>query len=190
MHHHYAVRAAQPQDLQGLSLLLTESFHSFKGWKGCFRILQPVMRWGIYEDLKQRWRTTSPYYHCWVAVLLPSDGESESWGKPERLAGTVEVSLRCWSHWNPFAQYPYVSNLAVNAQDRCQGVAQLLLECCEQSARKWGCEEIYLHVLENNHPARCLYYKVGYRLQQAELSWTALLLGKPKRLFLQKRLVR
>lgn len=185
----YAIRMAQIQDLKGLSDLLAECFHTFKGWKIWFRWLSLLMRWGIYEDLKQRWRTASPYYGCWVAVYQRQPGKPDvSREQPERLAGMVEVSLRSWSNWSEWSKYPYISNLAVKPEDRHQGLAQQLLEHCEQTALKWGCEEIYLHVLENNHPARCLYYKVGYRLHQVELSWSTLLLGKPKRLFLQKRL--
>jgi len=189
MHERYAIRLAKLQDLKGLSDLLAECFHTFQGWKFWFRWLSLLIRWGIYEDLKQRWHTASPYYSCWVAVeqKQPIHGGSTR-QEQEQLAGMVEVSLRSWSDWNQLTQYPYISNLAVKPEDRHQGLAQELLDHCEKTALKWGCEEIYLHVLENNHPARCLYYKVGYRLQQVELSWTNLLLGKPKRLFLQKRL--
>ncbi|MDJ1182313.1 GNAT family N-acetyltransferase [Roseofilum casamattae] len=183
----YAIRAAQAEDLKGLSILLADSFHSCQGWSRWFCCWQKLVRWSIYEDLKQRWRFGSPYYQCWIAQKGKREGRVSIPGlRSKRLVGTVEVSLR--SGWSCLTQYPYISNLAVNAEDRGQGIAQELLEHCEQTALTWGCSEIYLHVLENNHPARCLYYKVGYRLQQVELHWMALLLGKPKRLFLQKRL--
>jgi ribosomal protein S18 acetylase RimI-like enzyme len=59
---------------------------------------------------------------------------------------------------------------------------------CEQTALDWGFPDIYLHVLENNHQARQLYLKTGYQLRQIEPSYGAWLLGRPKRLLLQKHL--
>jgi len=63
-----------------------------------------------------------------------------------------------------------------------------LLSNCEETAREWGFSEIYLHVLENNHAARQLYYQAGYRLQQVDWNWTGWLFGQPRRLFLRKQI--
>lgn len=106
------------------------------------------------------------------------------------LAGTVEMTLRSTNPWSLYSssQYPYVSNLAVRAECRRQGVARQLLLSCERIALEWGFRDIYLHVLENNDKARRLYHKLGYRLHQVDSSWTCLLLGQPRRLLLHKRL--
>ncbi len=108
----------------------------------------------------------------------------------ECLVGTVEMGLRSPPTWisGELRPYPYISNLAVGTEFRRQGVAQQLLISCERTALDWGVEDIYLHVLENNHQARQLYLKRGYRLHQVESSICAWLLRQPRRLFLRKNL--
>ncbi|NJK28270.1 MAG: GNAT family N-acetyltransferase [Coleofasciculaceae cyanobacterium SM2_3_26] len=82
----------------------------------------------------------------------------------------------------------YLSNLAVKAEYRRQGIALQLLDACEQIALGWGFDKLYLHVLENNQRARQLYAKAGFRPQRQRdcllLQW----LVQPKRLLLQKSL--
>lgn len=106
-------------------------------------------------------------------------------GYREELVGTVELALR--TSWQPgSSQYPYISNLAVSHSCRRQGVARQLLLACERTSLEWGYSNLYLHVLENNHQARQLYLKAGYQFSQAESDLLSWLLGRPKRLFLQK----
>ncbi|HEY9633272.1 MAG TPA: GNAT family N-acetyltransferase [Coleofasciculaceae cyanobacterium] len=179
---HFTVRTAQAQDLNTLSEILTDSFHPRTGF---MRWAYPILRLGIYEDLRNRLRCASPHYVCLVAVA----GVSTVVGSREELAGTVEIALRSPHSWQPGAfQYPYISNLAVSQSRRRQGVARQLLLACEQTALEWGFQDLYLHVLENNYQARQLYLKTGYLLQQVEPSYGAWLFGQPKRLFLRKHL--
>jgi len=200
----FSVRVAASKDLALLADLLALSFHSGEGFVDW---LYPVLRLGIYEDLKNRLRSGSEHYTCLVVEMRclvspanslrinsvePSieDGTDKyRSNRVECLAGTVEMALRSRLPWQiPSLDYPYLSNLAVHPEYRRQGVAQELLSNCEKTAREWGFDEIYLHVLENNHAARQLYYQAGYRLEQVDGHWSNWLLGQPRRLFLRKQL--
>lgn len=179
---HVSIRAAQPRDLTILAEMLTDSFHPPTG---IMRWAYPMLRLGIYEDLRNRLRSSVPHYACLVAVAAVSTPT----GNREELAGTVELALRSTSSWQPRAAvYPYISNLAVSKSCRRQGVAQQLLLTCERMSLEWGFKDLYLHVLENNHQARQLYLKAGYEQRQVESSSSTWLLGRPKRLFLRKLL--
>lgn len=175
------VRTAQVRDLSNLAEILTDSFHPRTG---LMRWVYPILRLGIYEDLRNRLRVNSPHYVCLVAVTaVPGVTDFR-----EELAGTVEITLRPTS-WQPHScQYPYISNLAVKLSCRRRGVARQLLIACERTALDWGFQDLYLHVLEDNHQARQLYLKSGYQLQQAEPSFSTWLLRHPKRLLLHKHL--
>ncbi|HAG81476.1 MAG TPA: GNAT family N-acetyltransferase [Cyanobacteria bacterium UBA12227] len=178
----FTIRTAQDRDLTILAEILTDSFHPPTG---LLRWAYPILRLGIYEDLRNRLRSTLPHYTCLVAVVAASTLSDES----EQLVGTVEIALRTSPYWQPHChQYPYISNLAVRQSCRRQGVAQQLLLACERKSLEWGFQDLYLHVLENNHQARQLYLKTGYQLHQVEPSYTAWLLRHPKRLFLRKHL--
>jgi Acetyltransferases len=178
---HITIRTAQVSDLTTLAEILADSFHP---QTGIMRWAYPMVRLGIYEDLRNRLRSTSPHYVCLVAIAAVSTVA----GSREELAGTVEIALRPPS-WQPrSSQYPYISNLAVKKSCRRQGVARQLLLACERTSLEWGFQDLYLHVLENNHQARQLYLKTGYQLRQVEPSYSAWLLGRPKRLFLHKHL--
>jgi len=181
----FLVRIADASDLTQLADILASSFHSREGFVDW---VYPVLRLGIYEDLKNRLRSKTEHYICLVAEVV-SRQENALVNGLESIAGTVELALRSRFAWQlPSSDYPYLSNLAVHPEYRRQGVAQQLLSSCEQSAREWGFSEIYLHVLENNHAARQLYYQAGYRLEQVEWDWSCWLLGQPRRLFLRKQL--
>jgi ribosomal protein S18 acetylase RimI-like enzyme len=179
---HFTIRTAQSRDVATLAEILTDSFHPPTGF---MRWAAPILRLGIYEDLRNRLRSPAPHYACFVAVA----SVPKPTGCFEELVGTVEVALRS-SSWQPRAsQYPYISNLAVSQSCRRQGVARQLLVACERASLEWGYSDLYLHVLDNNHQARQLYLKAGYELHQAESSYTTLLFGRPKRLFLHKHLM-
>lgn len=179
----FQIRGATPKDLSGVAEILADSFHSRAGIGGW---VYPLFRLGIYEDLRNRLNSGSPRYVCLVAVTPATTPPSSC----DRLAGTVEMALRSSYPW-PFCgshQYPYLSNLAVRQNCRRQGAAEQLLLTCERIALDWGFQDLYLHVLDNNQQARRLYFKLGYRLHQVDGTWSARLLGKPRRLLLHKHL--
>lgn len=178
------IRTAQTQDLGQLADILTDSFHPPTGM---MRWAQPILRLGIYEDLRNRLRSNSEHYFCLVAAVSQVSTLTNA---DEEIAGTVEISLRSPPSWKPqTSQYVYISNLAVSQSCRRQGVAKQLLLACDRTAQEWGFKQISLHVLEDNHQARQLYLKTGYQLCEVEPSYGAWkLLRRPKRLLLQKNL--
>lgn len=181
------VRATQPKDLLALADVLADSFHSKVGF-GCW--LYPLLRLGIYEDLRSRLRSSSPDYVCLVAVqpTHPTLGTDQS-PSTDYVAGTVEMALRSSPMWERRkSKHFYLSNLAVRRECRRQGIAQQLLLACERAALKWGLTDLYLHVLENNEPARRLYEKLGYRLEEVEQDLGSWLLKRPRRCLLHKHL--
>jgi len=142
----YHVRTATLTDLSGLVNVLMDSFYPLNRLN---RWLHPLLRVGINEDLKLRLKAYSRHYFCLAAIA--ADGQ---------LVGTAEVSLR-----SPFPFLPqraYVSNLAVSADHRRRGVAQLLLQNCESLARTWDHSQLYLHVAKDNTAAQQLYTKLNY----------------------------
>jgi ribosomal protein S18 acetylase RimI-like enzyme len=179
------LRSARLQDLSRLSTLLTECFHPPVGW---MYWANPILKLGIYEDLRSRLQSHSPHYLCLVAVLLPSTRETKSLGQfsqyPAELAGTIELTLRSSGLFG--SQYPYIANLAVSPPYRRRGIARQLLKTCEPTAKKWGFREIYLHVLENNVNAIALYDACGYQLHHTEANLGNWLWQRPRRLLLRK----
>lgn len=191
-----AVRRATSQDLRTLSEILAASFHETQGWRTWFL---PLIRLGIYEDLRHRLRSSQHPHACLVAIdggdrpRLEPDLNVPLSARGDQLLGTVELSLKSTptTAWRMNGlSYPYISNLAVRPQARRCGVARQLLIACEQTALEWGFRDIYLHVLDNNLPARALYTQLGYRLRRVELTWGATWFGQPRQLFLSKSLIR
>ncbi|MGV0023848.1 GNAT family N-acetyltransferase [Phormidesmis priestleyi] len=174
------VRAVQQQDLPEISEILAESFHlqpDFMRW------LIPVMRMGIYEDLRNRLKSAPPHYLCLVALDTAREGQEGY------HVGTVEIGLRSANPWQPrTSQYAYLSNLAVHPASRRRGVARQLLAACDRAVLAWGFQDIYLHVLENNHQARQLYSRSDYRVEDTDPNWGFWWFVQPRRLFLHKNL--
>lgn len=173
------IRTAQTQDIHSLAEILTHSFYSCQGFLWW---MYPLLKLGIYEDLRSRLNSRSPNYICLVAAIPTAD-------KIDRVVGTVEISLRSPSFWSTYdGQYPYISNLAVSNSYRRQGAARKLLLKCEQIALNWGFKEIALHVLENNYQARQLYSSTGYELHRIESSLSNCFWMSPRRLLLNKQM--
>lgn len=171
----FNIRSAQLRDVDGMTAILADSFHSRGRWCG---FTYNLFKMGIYEDLRLRLRTVEQYSVCLVAIYSHPNHQ-------ESIAGTVEMTRR----YHPSGEkYVYIANLAVNHIYRRQGVAQNLLLRCEQTALEWGFKDVYLHVMENNHPARKLYRHLGYRLHEIVPSWRSYLLKQPRKFFLHKQL--
>lgn len=204
------IKTAQLRDLHELSDILTLSFHRPEG---LMKWLIPILRLGIYEDLRQRLTNQAAHYTCLVATqpqqhcrentgsdsvefrsemspsnMSPSNVVGErTFGEP---VGTVEVSVRQRNLWQSGSKYVYLSNLAVREDCRRQGVGNQLLLGCEQVARQWGFRDIYLHVLDSNAQANCLYQKLNYQVEQVEADLFAMLLNRPRQVLLHKKIDR
>jgi ribosomal protein S18 acetylase RimI-like enzyme len=172
------IRVATPDDLINVAQIVAESFHSQDGlWGWAF----PLFRVGIYEDLRHRFLFPKLHHICLVAV----DATTED-GK---IMGTIEMGVRVSDSWtgvNP--AFLYLSNLAVHPSYRRLGVGSSLLVHCEQISQEWGFKDLYLHVLENNHHARRLYFKLAYRVYKVESPWNALFLNRSRQILLHKHI--
>ncbi|MDJ0796858.1 MAG: GNAT family N-acetyltransferase [Calothrix sp. MO_167.B12] len=174
----FQIRVAKSSDLSAVSQIIAESFHHQHGmWGWAF----PLLRLGIYEDLRHRLALPAPHHICLVAV--------DSTAGINHLVGTVEMTVRFSDSWKQAGRsFPYLSNLAVNPQYRRQGAASCLLQSCEQFAQNWGFQDLYLHVLENNHQAQQLYFKLGYRVNKIESSWSRFLFQRSRQMLLHKNI--
>ena len=182
------VRAVEPQDLSDVAEILCDSFHSKEG---TFGWAYPLLRLGIYEDLRSRLQNSAPHHVCLVATYgsaRVNDLANSYICSPPTLAGTVEMAVRPTTGLWGGNKYPYLSNLAVHPRDRRRGIGEQLLLTCERTAREWGFHDIYLHVLENNYQARQLYFKLGYHLHQIDAGWSSWLWGRPRQILLHKYL--
>ncbi|ALB41080.1 MULTISPECIES: GNAT family N-acetyltransferase [Nostocales] len=172
------IRVATPDDLISIAQIVAESFHSQEGlWSWAF----PLFRIGIYEDLRHRINSPTPHHICLVAVDTATENQ--------KIMGTIEMSVRGnypWIGVNP--GFPYISNLAVDPGCRRLGVGSSLLIRCEQISQEWGFQDLYLHVLEHNHHARQLYFKLAYRVHKVESPWDALFLNRSREILLHKRI--
>ncbi|MDY6902426.1 MAG: GNAT family N-acetyltransferase [Cyanobacteriota bacterium] len=178
----FQIRLCTAADLADVAHIIAESFHSRNGiWGWAF----PLMRLGIYEDLRHRLATSAPHHVCLVAADTTNQASSN-------LVATVELSVRLgdtWAYTGTRKSFAYLSNLAVHPQHRRQGAALALLNSCEKVAREWGFQDLYLHVLENNHQARQLYFKLGYRMHQIDSNWNTFFFRRSRQILLYKHLL-
>ena len=56
----------------------------------------------------------------------------------------------------------HVTNIAVHAEWRRQGLGKLLLEAAIRKAREGSCTHVFLEVRPSNEPARRLYSRLGF----------------------------
>ncbi len=174
----FQIRAATPDDFNGIAQIIAESFHSQDGlWGWAF----PLLRLGIYEDLRHRLLSPAPHHVCLVAVDIT--------GLTNQLVGTVELGVRFTDSWIQVGRsFPYLSNLAVHPKYRRHGVASGLLTSCQKLSQEWGFHNLYLHVLENNYQARQLYFKLGYKVDKVESNWNPFFIRRSRQILLNKHL--
>lgn len=178
------IRPAEPRDLANLADLLADSFHQRQGW---WRWLFPLLRAGIYEDLRTRLQSQRDRCLCLVATLAPVQ-RTAAWSSSE-LIGTIEIASRSPLPWRlNHRHYPYISNLAVRADYRRRGVALKLLAACEEVARQWDGSALYLHVLADNCAARGLYDRAGFVPEGRSHGGSRPRWQRPARLLLHKPL--
>jgi ribosomal protein S18 acetylase RimI-like enzyme len=173
------VRSIQLEDIASVAELLSEAFYAGHPWLGW---AAPVLKLGIYQDLKSRYLSQTPQDTCLVAVQM------SGLGLPV-IVGTVEVSVRPLLSWGTFGtSVPYLSNLAVAQAFRRQGVGRELLLACEPIVKHWQYQELYLHVKGENQAACGLYSSVGYLQQRDELPVWTRLFGQSQQILLRKPL--
>jgi len=140
------IRLAAAADIPSVALLVAFSFHPGNGWQALWR---SFVQLGIEHDLRDRWRSASPHYRCWLAITTT----------PQPLCvGSVELDLR---PINGHPQ-PYLSNLAVHPDYRRQGIGRKLLSTVTASLAASPYSSLYLHVLAKNNAARQLYRRCGF----------------------------
>lgn len=178
----FQIRQCTAADLAGVAQIIAESFHSRHGiWGWAF----PLLRLGIYEDLRHRLANSAPHHACLVAIDTRDRTNLN-------LVATVELSVRLSDscvYAGTRKSFAYLSNLAVHPQYRRQGAAHGLLTSCEKVVLEWGFKDLYLHVLENNHQARQLYFKLGYRMHQIDSNWNTFFFRHSRQILLYKHLL-
>jgi ribosomal protein S18 acetylase RimI-like enzyme len=180
------IRPVKEDEIHCVADIITRSFHFDRGWMAWFT---PLFKIGIAEDLRNRLRTRVPtsIHHkpqqqvCSIALCVDRE--------QSYISGTVEVGVRTAERYRQsHYRYVYLSNLAVSKDFRRRGVAQKLIESCEQQTTDWGYTEIHLHVMGNNERGRNLYQKLGYEVISSEFVWSIIPWHRPERLFLRKQL--
>ncbi|KAI5414862.1 hypothetical protein KIW84_041587 [Lathyrus oleraceus] len=78
----------------------------------------------------------------------------------------------------------YLSNVCVARELHRNGLAYELLEKSKLVARNWGITDLYVHVADDNEPAKKLYMKSGFVYESDEPAWQARFLDRPRRLLL------
>lgn len=175
------IRPARASDLLALVDIL---FTSFKPPSGLLCYLSSVLRLGLYEDLRYSLRNSDSNQCVYlVATVSPDPGLLHQ----SVVVGAVEITFfRNLPFGLKASYYPYLSNLAIRADYRRQGIGRELLRSCEAAVGERGLKDLYLHVLKDNYPARQLYDGAGYRLRQADSFWQGWLLHRSQRLLLYK----
>ena len=181
------VRHAQLDDVSSISELLTLSFTDFNGFTFW---TYPLYKLGISTELRSRFKEqlakekSDRDSYCLVAVQISNVDKQIS----QEIVGTVELSVRTRSSWHNHSQYAYIANLAVNENNRRQGIASKLLAKCEQIAQERNLSEISLHVLASNEIGQKLYEKNGYDVKQIETDLYSLFVTSKRRVMMGKEL--
>lgn len=150
------IRLANPADISNIADLLSRTFYQGQGWRSLFN---PILKMGLCYELATRLQLPSPdKYQCLIVEVQDPRNP-----KLKLLVGTVEISLRSLGITAMMtAQKAYISNLAVKQDYRQRGIALMLLQRCEDIAKRWDHHTLFLHVRSENTVALSLYEKLGY----------------------------
>ncbi|CAI9098649.1 OLC1v1035331C1 [Oldenlandia corymbosa var. corymbosa] len=78
----------------------------------------------------------------------------------------------------------YLSNVCVAQELQRNGLGSDLISKAKLVAEEWGISDLYVHVAVDNEPAKNLYIKSGFTLENEEPAWQARFLDRPRRLLL------
>ena len=158
------IRAISPEDVQAVSVVITRAFAASA---------EAVRLDDVNSDIQHALQAPAGDGGFLIARLFPADPSLLPPGQASRLVGTATLSLDTEAA-QPLKRLPpvnrpptdksaaYVSNMAVDAKFRRQGIARGLLRACEDAARAAGKREVWLHVREADAAARALYAACGY----------------------------
>jgi GNAT superfamily N-acetyltransferase len=195
----FRIRPATVADIKTLAQILAYSFYVEANPTLHNSWLYPLLCWSIRFDLTNRFAENPASSICLV---------SEDLVTREAIA-TIELHFReldlrqlglgklglgelIFSQFSSVFKTPvksaYLSSLAVDRKYRRNGIACELINEAETIAKQRGYRAVYLHVIDQNHPARKLYQKLNYLLTKSESNFATWLLGFPNRLLLHKNL--
>lgn len=164
----FNVRLAARSDVVPLALLVERSFAA-AGRTECladgeatyantrrrsfFEQKETTFRVGL--DIERRLTPWDWSRHAQVVAESPNGeilGFCEVWGEDAASLGNVSA----------LTPQPVIFNLCVASEARRRGVAQALLDRCEETAAGWGDSELYLKVRRDNGAAVSLYEEGGW----------------------------
>jgi len=156
----FRVRRAARNDLLALSSLVEEAFASraptfLTAGRSQLATLTTTAR--IALDMEKR---MTPWDWSRHTQLVAESSTGRIVGFAE-LWGEDAAALHNMSALTP---QPVLFNLCVAKEARCQGIAQALLEQCEDQCRSWGDDSLYLKVRADNDAAYTLYRREGWEL--------------------------
>lgn len=165
----YTVRLAERRDLLPLSKLVEEAFAS-NCWsvddgslvereRGVFELLEAqATALRIALDIERRMTPWDWARHAQLVAAADDGGELlgfvEIWGEDKESLGNASAQT----------PQPVLFNLCVAASARRRGVAQQLIQRCEEFCTEWGDMEVFLKVREDNEAAFELYSSGGWQL--------------------------
>lgn len=162
-------------DMLGLEDMLQVLKFAVEEFDGnCSTINEHIsLRWEILCLFLPKFLFPQRMAHSVIGLRLKEDEE-----KSKKLIGFVDVSLqpcdgelhaldplsleeRKLRHPTPGILQPYVCNLLVSPVYRGRGYGRVLMQACEVEAKKWGYDNIFLHV-EKTGSALGFYLRLDF----------------------------
>eukprot|EP00877_Chromochloris_zofingiensis_P010281 jgi/Chrzof1/5506/Cz16g05230.t1 len=150
-------RPVQETELRGAALLLTRAFAGTPEQVKLDEAIYYITE--LFSNLK--------HGVTLVARLVPTDASLLPKGQSSRLVGTVALSFHAESRddfptLRPPEDEPYLSNMAVDAKFRRQGMARAMLDACHKLLCSKGSPAVWLHVRVADKVAYQLYQSAMY----------------------------